>query len=476
LSRSAGSPDETPRFVFWFYWGAEVRSYLFSGLIEELSRTADVVVLTRKIPAGVEEIAGQGVEFRQLPEITVSRLHGWLVTLANHVHLKWLENRKEVLAVGDRAAVPLHAWGWKKRAKVFLGGILGHAGIVQGLGKMEAIAERRTARRLAPLVPARAGNVMLISGDYLSPGGAGIAAAVTAAGGESVFFPLNWRDVYKGARLRRMFTTWLFWNEDMRRTALSFNPVLAASRTGVVGALQFDGHFREEWREDREPFLGSVGLDPSRPVMCYSAVAENAFAGEAALVVAILKALERSAEGKRIQLLVRLNPAGSDPAYDDLPQRFPGRVAVYRPELEDQPSGGPPWKSPSLRDARFFSNTIRHCGANIGLPSTVMLDFGVLGKSSICIGFSGEAERGVRRFLEQPFFREAQARQVWPIAEDPEQAARLLLRLVHEPACEPALSAYLADVVGEIDGKNHRRVANLLRSLGTREGDSMTHA
>jgi len=459
---------EEPFFLFWFYWGAEVRSFLFSGLIEELSRSSRVFVVTRKIPEGSQGLAGKKVEFLELSNLPPSRLNGWVTSLANSAHTSWLQRRRETLAVGDRAAVRGRALGAKGVLKSGLGSALGYPVFLGFLNRLEMWLESRNRAWLSCGLGLDLGCCSLVSGDYLSEPGAAITAAVKNSGGVSFFCPLNWRDVYKGVRLRREFSNWWFWNQDMLSKAISFNPNLERVNKKVVGALQFDSHFREDWIQDRDAFLRKFGFDSSQPVVCYSAVADNAFSGEAGIVDSILEALGRIKEGGFIQFLIRLNPAGSDRAYRSLKEKYGRRIAVYDPHLEEPPASGPVWRAPSIEDAKVFANTIWHCAANIGLPSTVMLDFAVRGRDSICVGFDAwerSNDAGIHRFLEQPFFKEAVARGVWPVAETPDEAARLIVEIVGQPECiRLPMQEYVTDVVGLADGKNYKRVADMIRN------------
>jgi len=92
-------------FVFWFYWGAEIRVFVFSGLIDYLLDYGEVIVCARFLNQDLMSSADPRVEWIQSKLTKGSPWQSRLHSFANRVHLLWLRNRFEGMAVLDRAAM-----------------------------------------------------------------------------------------------------------------------------------------------------------------------------------------------------------------------------------------------------------------------------------------------------------------------------------------------------------------------------------
>jgi hypothetical protein len=342
-------------------------------------------------------------------------------------------------------------------------------------------AGRRAARRAAGELEWLAGNggaLVFLTGDWLSVAGNLAAHAVRDAGGAVCFYPLNWRDVFKGARLSLPATRLLFADGHMAETAFRNNPWLRGTPSSVVGAVQFDAHLRKEWIEPRETFCRQVGLDPARKIVCYSAASRRAYEGEAGILMQILNEMRREEQGENVQFLVRLNPAGSDPAFSALEREHGDTVRLLEPVWElVRPPGDrePVWRSGTERDARLLANVIRHSAAHVCLPSTRVVDFAMGGRPSVCVGFDppcAARRSSAAQFADQEIFHDLFRRRAAWKADSPQELVRLLNRLSESPGLWTDGVRQIVEQFsgGTAPGRVHERIAGELAGLADGPG------
>ena len=468
-----------PVFAVWIYWGAEMRMFVFSGLVRELARYGDVLLVGRK---DVRARAGSSVpeccRVAVVPEMPPPRALSVVDSLANTMQAERVRRRYRGLAVRDDAAVN-RKWSMLHRLRGAAGRAAARAGAIRALnGVLLAWAERSVRAQAALTEPlAVAGRpVVCLQGDYLSVWGH-LFAAGAAAAGSVVYYPMNWRDISKGARVALPASDICVWNDNMGEALLRNNPWLRGIPLHVVGSTQFDSHFRSDWYQDRMSFCREMGLDANRRIMCYSAVNDNAYRGEAALVDLLAQRLAAARLADSIQILVRLNPTGSDPAYQRLPARHPGLVVLSSPAWDTEPAsaGVPAWRANTEEDARRMTNLVRHCDLHACLPSTMVIDFGIRGVPSVCFGF--DPHDGLRRpspaaaFVAQEMFGEAFTSGAALVAD----AADTLVPAVRQglspdPRREAALRRFVRQSAGAADGTAHRVLARTLAGCADAAG------
>ena len=469
-----GADSGRPVFIFWLYWGAEVRVFLYSGLAEFLGRFGEVIVLTPFLPDALRECFSE-VKWRMVPSPRVRLWRARLHSLANRAHGEWVKKYFSDLGVADRAARfdPVAA-SFSQRISDVIARIACNRPAVHLLNHVTTRSLPVNRRWFTEIVPStEKRRTVFITSDSLSmPGLIAANSALSVSGWPVVFYPSNWRDVFKGARVGRQFTELVLWNDQQAKVLLRNNPWHRPETLTVIGSSQFDSHFREDWLLPREQFFAHLGLDPNRPLVCYSAVSDSAYKGEAQIVAQFVRELQRSPDGKKVQVVVRLNPSGSDPNYRALAAQFPSTVAVNQPNWWNVTGSGLTgrWKANTPQDARFFTNLIEHCELNVGLPSSVMLDFGVRGRPSVAVAFDSpgavEADSRASDFLKQGFFLDALHRRAFEMGRTPVDIAAIVRRICISGAAEPdRLREYVEETVGGNDGLVHEQLGGFLVAL-----------
>jgi len=187
--------------------------------------------------------------------------------------------------------------------------------------------------------------------------------------------------------------------------------------------------------EPREVFCCRYGLDPERPIACYTAAAPKAVHDEPQILMDLLTRLERSANSE--QLLLRLNPMEDNPErWASVVEHF--GVVVQMPEWLYIPTER--WNAPSRADAAIWASTVAHCAFNISVPSTVTRDFQVFGKPVINIVFDAKDPKNpaesVRRYWDAPFYEVCQRNDLVNAAYSSDQLFRMVTQHYRSAYCE----------------------------------------
>lgn len=212
----------------------------------------------------------------------------------------------------------------------------------------------------------------------------------------TVIFENSWKDVHRRSYAPTAPTAMGFTTESALEAYAAANGM--PSEVEVCGSLHLSALARAGWME-RSEFCRRLGLDPARPIVCYS----TANAGVADEEHGWLQQLWRRFQSvaSRPQLLVRTNPMDEFDAFAGLGQC--ADIALLKPRWEWNPSAD--WCCPLAEDSLLWASAIRHAALNVSLASTVTLEFaafgrpvinpvfGAKGKELFAADFYGEARR-----------------------------------------------------------------------------------
>ena len=197
------------------------------------------------------------------------------------------------------------------------------------------------------------------------------------------------------------------WSEFMKDELLKFHPELNEDQVSIVGTPQFEFHFTSE-PKSREEFLTEHGLDPVRPVICYTGgdLRTSPFDQESLRDLAM--AVRDIDLARRPQIILRNSPADSSDRYAAVLSEFP-EIVFCRAEWIVPEHGG--WKDaiPKKEDIAFFSNLARHSDLVVSVGSTTALDFAVFDKPAIYLRYnhsnkSGEVSQDIEDIYALPHF------------------------------------------------------------------------
>lgn len=188
-------------------------------------------------------------------------------------------------------------------------------------------------------------------------------------------FIYSWDNLPKG-RMAVHADHFLVWSAGMKAELLGYYPEVRPERVHVVGTPQFEPHL--ENLQPKEEFLGGLGLDPDRPVVCFSGDDEATSPHDPAY----LADLARSFSG---QILFRRAPTDVSGRYAPVLAEFPGIVACD--PLWKAASGDWTQVTPLPEDLDLLANVAAHCGLVVNLGSTMALDFAIHGKPAVFVAY-----------------------------------------------------------------------------------------
>jgi hypothetical protein len=274
-------------------------------------------------------------------------------------------------------------------------------------------------------------------------------------------FIYSWDNLPKG-RMAVHADRFLVWSEAMKAELLLYYPEMDPGRVRVVGTPQFEPHLDPALARPREEFLGGLGLDPARPVVCFSGDDEMTSPSDPVYLGDLARALRKLPEPP--QILFRRSPADLSGRYAEVLARFP-EIAVCDPAWR---AGEGDWTqvAPLPEDLGLLANVARHCGVVVNLGSTMGMDFAVFDKPAVYVAYNppGPAERDVMNIYRLPHFRCVHALQpvYWARSAD-DLGEQVRHALGHPGEKSEARARWLREVVASpLDRASERCAAALM--------------
>lgn len=279
-------------------------------------------------------------------------------------------------------------------------------------------------------------------------------------------FIFSWDNLSSRGRILPHYDDYLVWHELMRDELLKLYPKTPPQNVHVIGAPQFDYHFRAEYLLPRAEICRRIGLDSARPFVLYTTGKDNDFPEEVRHVQTVIDILREYPQQSRPQLLVRMYIKGTSAEMKALAaQKIPD--VVFPPILWEEK-----WFTPQEQDLSIYSSLLHHCAFGINPASTVSLELMALDKPVINLGFDppGSAlpvgfhwKRHIDFDHYQRVANSGAARVAWSVDE--------LRRYIHESLTAPETlqrerKTFIQKTFGEtLDGKSALRAADALLQM-----------
>lgn len=205
-------------------------------------------------------------------------------------------------------------------------------------------------------------------------------------------FIYSWDNLPKG-RMAVPADAVLVWSEYMKREYLTYYPEKSETQVYVTGTPQFEPYFNTSFLLSKEEFCTRHGLDPARPILCFSgddlstSPYDQEYLQDTAGAVRSLPAKDRP------QILFRRCPVDVSRRYDAALERNP-EIRVSDPVWRSD--GTDAWTRiiPTLDDVALLANVVEHCDAVINVGSTMAIDFSIKGKPGIFFNYNPPATDG----------------------------------------------------------------------------------
>ncbi|MBL8778096.1 MAG: hypothetical protein JNK12_19305 [Acidimicrobiales bacterium] len=210
--------------------------------------------------------------------------------------------------------------------------------------------------------------------------------AARALGIPTATFIFSWDNLSSKGRIAAPFDHYLVWSEHMAAELCHYYPEIPRDRVHVVGTPQFDPYDEEGRLWTRAELCARLGLDPARPVLCFSGGDAGNSPDDPGHVRVLLDLVRSGAIRGDAQVVVRPAPVDDGARYAGVRADFP--ELCWAPPLWDRPSGAD-WSEalPTDADVDLLANLTHHADVNVNLASTMTLDFGLHGRPVVNVAF-----------------------------------------------------------------------------------------
>jgi hypothetical protein len=249
-------------------------------------------------------------------------------------------------------------------------------------------------------------------------------------------FIYSWDNLPKGEMAVRT-DHYLVWSARMKEDLLKYYPSVAGDRVHIVGTPQFEHYFDSSLVKDRCQFLRRLGLDDSRPIVCYSGGAEATAPNEPAYLADLAYAMRRVRAQTRPQIIFRRCPVDHSDRYDNVLRQYP-EIIVSDPVWASFRDGDWTQVVPTMEDVALLANLAHHCDLVVNVGSTMAMDFAVLGKPSIYVNYdldnvTNDNPTQVSDVYRLPHFRSVHELQPVYWATSPQQLGNQVLHALSHP-------------------------------------------
>jgi hypothetical protein len=236
----------------------------------------------------------------------------------------------------------------------------------------------------------------------------------------------------------------LVWNEIMKAQAVELHGYDPAS-ISVVGAPQFDVHFRGEPRSSRAAFFERIGADPGRKLLTLTTTPRSLYSHHDHVLRELLGAIARGEIAQSVQILVRLHPRDEFDAY----REFAGapHVIIEKPFRETVKGADGLAVDVMPEHQRHLADTMCHSDVALNVASTIAIEACIFDTPVVNIAFDDREDT--------PFVRSA--KRYYRFTHYVNLMNRGALRVAWSPAeMIQSVNAYLADP--SLDAEGRRKV------------------
>jgi hypothetical protein len=452
--------------------GWSLRNTGYSGLLQELSRSADVYVAVRcgaYLDLGefskdfpevkLIEVDGPQVDWGSLQEIGRPYLQ-----LLQYYSARHLRRNDETF----RAKV---AHGYLNREpRTIVGRAGGVASVLcHQLGfrswmndRLDATISRHTTNECwSRLFEDHEFDVVYLPSSLFSDDQ--LLASIARYHGRTVVGSvLSWDNLSSKPALPGVFARYLVWSNRMRNELRRYYKNIDSKTVHVTGPLQFDWHKQDHWVVPRSEFCRSKGLDPNCPYIFYGSSAPLQAPGEHLIVEALAEAcLNGSLRGVTPQIYVRLHPKDDGSRFRPLQAAYPNVILDFTNKGDGDVRR---WLA-SSDDILNLVNSIRHAAVVVNIFSTITLDALVLDRPVINVSWSPGSEKPWPGTLGKLYshFKPVVDSEASPVVGGLDE----LIRWINDYVADETLHRDHRETVrnmlcGPCDGLSHKRIAECL--------------
>jgi hypothetical protein len=434
--------------------GVGVRNFLVGAFAREAAREWRLEILHAIPQSLLADVAGdllEDVTWHPLRSSGEGRVITTLRSSLGYAHMF----RSRTVAMQRRLSRPVHAPTWGRWAMIHAARVIGRAAASsQGIASLD-YCHQWVARREPTLdyyreIFRRSRPAMLFCSHQRPPSIVLPVLAARELGIQTATFIFSWDNLTSKGRIAAPFDHYLVWSAHMRDELRRYYPEVAPERIHIVGTPQFDPYASPGLGVTREEFCRDLGLDPARPLICYSGGDVSTCPDDARHVRLLMEMIRDGRIQRAPQVLLRPSPVDAGERYAPVLRDYP--ELRYAPPAWVHPEGAA-WSGviPLPADVPFLANLTRHSDLNINVASTMTLDFALHDRPVVNVAFDLSEPPPLGLPLQDMYYSFEHYRPVVELGA---------ARIARTPAeFADHVNAYLADP--SLDRENRRRLVEL---------------
>ena len=387
--------------AFLIVYGPEVRAFIHSGLLDQVSQKYGVAIVTAN-PESAAFAQLDNVSIIPMPATSANAQLAMLRHYARVAQERWLlykSGRKRWRhAIGRELPNNSKTNVLKQLLWFFLSWVLRKAELVAGkLWGSEPSWKRLLVQNSIDV---------LVCASYSAPRVLPALQTASNLNLKTVVALNSWKDTFVNPHLSVVPDDILVWSTTAATDLLEANPLLSSERVVVAPSLHLQNLMEFQKMKSREGLCDELGLQPNRPFICYTAAAPTATVSEEDIVESILIAIRSGQLALHPQLLLRLNPMEDGSRFEKLIKQYADDLVIQKPRWEWDAAKD--WCCALADDMALWQSIIFYALFNVSIPSTVTLEFLALDRPVINVCFdanAGQPEvKSNRRFWEAEFY------------------------------------------------------------------------
>lgn len=280
-------------------------------------------------------------------------------------------------------------------------------------------------------------------------------------------FIYSWDNLPKG-RMPINPSDFLVWSDFMKQELLSYYPEVSPDRVHVAGTPQFETYRDASLVRPREEFLRKLGLDPGRPVICFSGDDFLTSPHDPRYLADLAEAMRAMDGTERPQILFRRSPVDQSGRYDAVLANYP-EIALSNPCWTLRAAGDWSQVVPQWEDIALLVNVVYHSELVVNVGSTMAMDFAAYDKPAVYIAYDPD---GIDRtwtihdIYRKVHFRTVHALQPVYWARSSRELGNIVFHALEHPGEKSeARRAWLSLHVHQPMERASERFASLLQTL-----------
>lgn len=248
------------------------------------------------------------------------------------------------------------------------------------------------------------GVSLLLGTGYVSSFSKTLFVSANRANVKTFLLVNNWKDLFQNNFIPFNFLHKVFvWDEKMKKDYLFHMPYLNVDQLEVTGNPVFDNLRKSQPTKDRGYYAKKYNINENAGWIYYTMASPFLLEDEINTIILVGNELLKNFSSNEFVILVRMNPQHQKYSLSNL--EFPENVVLtesycfFDIELDmniQTPEGEEEW-----------IDLLHYCNFNFSIPSTVTLEFLVLNKPVLNIGFgpNGKEDARIKHYFESGFYK-----------------------------------------------------------------------